>query len=139
MADAGGHEAGRRLIDYRSDWCGALLEAGWHWEPGTAEHMGRAARRLVGLLGLGPAAPGPAGPRPRFARVTETVTARTGAFVLARPWRGGEVVREPGALLALDGEREVRTPHADCLLVMPSLVALPGQTALRLARFEAAP
>jgi len=38
-------------------------------------------------------------------------------------------------LIALDGEDEIRTPHDDCLLVMPSLRAMPGETAVRLARF----
>ena len=45
---------------------------------------------------------------------------------------------EPGSYLPLqplDGEEEIRTPHDDCLLVMPSLRAMPGQTAVRLARF----
>ncbi|MFC7552721.1 hypothetical protein ACFQU7_11315 [Pseudoroseomonas wenyumeiae] len=38
-------------------------------------------------------------------------------------------------LLALDGEQEIRTPHDDCLLVMPSPRTLRGHTAVRLARF----
>lgn len=132
-----GHEAGRRLIDYRADWRGVLLEAGWHWEPETADRMERAARRLMGLLGLAPPHPSPPGPPPRLARVTETVTARSETFAFSKPWRGGDVVAARGTLVALDGEREIRTPHDDCLLVMPSLLTLPGHTALRMARFEA--
>ncbi len=144
-----------------------LLEGGWHWEPETTERMGRAAHRLMRLLGPGPgpgpgpesgsasgsasgpeSGPGPGpgpgtlapGPTPRFARVTRTVTARSDAFAFTRPWRGGEVVGQAGTLLALDGEQgEVRAPHDGCLLVMPSLLALPGHTAVRLARFEAPP
>ena len=38
------------------------------------------------------------------------------------------------ALIALDGTTEIRTPHDDCLLVMPSLRPSRGHTAVRLAR-----
>jgi len=131
-----GHEAGRRLIDHRADWHAVLLEAGWHWEPETVRCMEGAVRRMMAQLGLAPPeTPPPAG---QLARVTRTVTARTEAFSFVRPWRGGEVVPRRHTLLALDGEEEVRTPHDDCLLVMPGLLTLPGHTAVRLARFAAA-
>ena len=39
------------------------------------------------------------------------------------------------ALIALDGETEIRTPYDNCLLVMPSLRPSRGHTAVRLARF----
>jgi hypothetical protein len=48
-------------------------------------------------------------------------------------------VKQRNTLIALDGEREIRTPHDDCVLVMPSLRTLPGQTAVRLARLAAGP
>ncbi len=35
----------------------------------------------------------------------------------------------------MDGAAEIRTPHDDCLLVMPSLRPSRGHTAVRLARF----
>ena len=53
-----------------------------------------------------------------------------------RPFQGGEVLPWADTLIALDGEREIRTPHDDCLLVMPSLRPSRGHTAVRLARFE---
>jgi hypothetical protein len=74
--------------------------------------------------------------RPCLARVTHTITARTGEFTFTRPWRGGEVVAERGTLLARDGGEELRTPHDRCLLVLPSLMTQPGHTAVRLARIE---
>lgn len=137
VADSG-HEAGRRMIEYgpfgvpRSGRRGLLLEAGWHWEAATAALMEQAARRLLALMGL-VAAPAPALAPPRFARVTRTITARSRGFAFTQPWRGGEVVPRAGTLLALDGEEEIRTPHDDCLLVMPNLLPQQGQTALRLA------
>jgi len=139
VADAG-HEAGRRMIDYghfgvpRSGRRGLLLEAGWHWEEATAQRMERVALRLLARTGLLPAsAPAQEPAASRIAHVTRTVTARSRRFRFTRPWRGGEVVPRAGTLLALDGEQEVRTPHDDCLLVMPNLLPQQGQTALRLA------
>ena len=96
--------------------------------------MERVARRLLAVTGLLPV-PAPEAATARFARVTRTITARSRSFGFTRPWRGGEVVPRAGTLLALDGEEEVRTPHDDCLLVMPNLLPQQGQTALRLAAF----
>ena len=141
VADAG-HRAGLRLIDHpRFAGPGAaaralLLEGGWHWEEATVERQEAAVHRLLGLCGLLPG-PVPAAAEPcRAARVVRTVTAETADFTFTRPWRGGEVVPRAGTLIARDGGQEIRTPHDDCLLVMPNLLPQPGQTAVRLARFE---
>ena len=72
---------------------------------------------------------------PRFAEVTHVVTAATASFAFVRAFRGGEVIARRNTLIALDGEVEIRTPHDDCLLVMPSLRPSRGHTAVRLARF----
>ncbi|RAI55344.1 M14 family metallopeptidase [Roseicella frigidaeris] len=145
-----GHDAGPRIIDYArfSDPAGGctalLLEAGSHWERETVATMEAVAARLLRLTGLVAAEaplphPPPAAPPPRIARVTRTVTARSPGFAFLQPYRGGHVVAKRNTLIALDGEEEIRTPHDDCLLVMPSLRVMPGQTAVRLARFLAAP
>ena len=68
-------------------------------------------------------------------RVTVAVTATTPGFAFVRPFRGGDVIRERNTLIAIDGTTEIRTPHDDCLLIMPSLRASRGHTAVRLARF----
>ena len=70
--------------------------------------------------------------------MTQVVTASTASFAFVRPWRGGDVVPHQGTLIATDGDSEVRTPHDDCLMVMPSLRTGRGHTAVRLARFEPA-
>jgi hypothetical protein len=137
-----GHAAGFRLIDHphfhgttAQDPRAVLLEAGPHWQPETAPQMRASLANLCGLLGFMPAG---APPEPgRIARVTRTVTAQTNAFAFLRSFRGGEVIPRRNTLIALDGESELRTPHDDCLLVMPSPRALRGHTAVRLARFEA--
>lgn len=133
-----GHEAGQRLIDYAATRGrrSLILEGGWHWEPETVARMEQVARRLLALTGVVPGEVPPQ-PAPRLARVTHRVTARRPDFTFVQPWRGGTVIREAGTLIAMDGAEEVRTPHDDCLLVMPMLLAQPGQTAVRLAKIEA--
>lgn len=143
-----GHAGGRRLIDYPgfsatdSTRTAVLVEAGAHWEASTVATMEATAAALLRAQGLVPAGepalwpPPPAGaPAPRLAEVTRTITARTPGFAFMRPFRGGEVVAARNTLIALDGEAEIRTPHDECLLVMPSLRTMPGHTAVRLARF----
>ncbi|WP_237216354.1 M14 family metallopeptidase [Falsiroseomonas oryziterrae] len=138
-----GHAAGLRLIDHARFAAGAralLLEAGPHWQPETLAQMEETAARLLRALDMAgrdapvaatpPVAPG------RVARVTRTVTAQSTDFAFLREFRGGEVIARRNTLIALDGEAEIRTPHDDCLLVMPSPRAMRGHTAVRLARFE---
>jgi hypothetical protein len=64
------------------------------------------------------------------------ITAASGGFSFVRPFRGGDVVKRRHTLIAMDGPTEIRTPHDDCLLVMPSLRPSRGHTAVRLARFS---
>jgi succinylglutamate desuccinylase len=138
-----GHAAGLRMIDhphFRSGARALLVEAGSHWQPETLAQTERTAARLLRHLGMAgeaaklpqaePLAPG------RVARVTRTVTAQTTDFTFMRAFRGGEVIPRRNTLIALDGEVELRTPHDDCLLVMPSPRVMRGHTAVRLARFE---
>ncbi len=137
VADTG-HIGGKRLIDHPrfngpGEATALLVEAGQHWRAGTVAMMQRCVAGLLAALKMGP--PGIEEPPARCAEVTHNVVAETAAFSFVRPWRGGEVVAKARTVLALDGEREVRTPYDDCLLVMPSLRPVPGQTAVRLARF----
>jgi Succinylglutamate desuccinylase / Aspartoacylase family len=138
-----GHRAGPRLIDFErfSDPGGlaaaCLLEAGAHWEAGTVAATDHAVRALLlhcGLLNPDDArpVPRPMSP-PRHMMVTDIVTAQTPRFRFVRPFRGGEMIRRRGTLLAQDGPDEIRTPYPDCMLVMPNLRPGRGQTAVRLA------
>jgi predicted deacylase len=143
VADAG-HLGGRRLIDYArfaapdTEAAAVLVEAGDHWEEPTIARMEQACLRLIRLAGimepqaLPPIAPAPP---PRLARVSHTVTSATRSFAFVRDFRGGEVIQHANTLIALDGEAEIRTPHDDCLLVMPTPMVPRGHTAVRLARF----
>ncbi len=138
-----GHVGGRRIIDYprftEQTRAANLVEAGQHWQPGAVAMSLACIAGLLHHLDMtadDPALPKPARAGQRFATVTEVVTAATSSFAFVQTFRGGDVVAQRHTLIALDGEREVRTPHDDCLMVMPSLRPSRGHTAVRLARFE---
>lgn len=133
-----GHVSGARLIDYHpftgpGPAAAALVEAGQHWQTPTVDCARTCVDSLLSATGLvpGPRAAGPV----RLAEVTVAVTAATSAFAFVRSFRGGDVIAERNTLIALDGMTEIRTPHDDCMLVMPSLRPSRGHTAVRLARF----
>ncbi len=138
-----GHASGRRIIDYGrfadpdSTAAAALVEAGQHWQPETVATSEASVAGLLRHLALASRPPPPPARRgtSRFAEVTQVVTAGTPTFAFVQPFRGGDVIPRRNTLLALDGATEVRTPHDDCLLVMPSLRPSRGHTAVRLARF----
>ena len=133
-----GHVSGPRLIDYApftgpGPAAAALVEAGQHWEAATVDTTRACvdgALRCTGLL-AGP----PCAATARVAEVTVAVTAATAEFAFVRPFRGGQIIPQRNTLIALDGTAEIRTPHDDCMLVMPSLRPSRGHTAVRLARF----
>lgn len=141
-----GHVNGRRLIDYprfshpETPYAGCLVEAGQHWEQITVDTMlASVAGFLRHLDVVPPDAPLPAAmapAKPRVATVTTAVTAMTSQFVFVQTYRGGDIIPRRNTLIATDGETEIRTPHNDCLLVMPSLRPSRGHTAVRLGRFE---
>ena len=134
-----GHTAGPRLIDYRpfadpgSTAVACLVEAGQHWSVETVALTERSVASFLRLLDDEAGAGAPYSPR--CAEVTLAVTAATSAFAFLQPFRGGDVIPRRNTLIALDGDAEIRTPHDDCLLVMPSLRPMRGHTAVRLARF----
>jgi predicted deacylase len=145
VADSG-HAGGRRIIDYprfsgpATPYAGILVEAGQHWEPPTVDIAREAVTGVLHHLQMAPvnAALPPPLPRkrPRFARVTRVVTATTANFGFMQEYRGGDVIAKRNTVIAVDGTTEIRTPHNDCLLVMPSLRPSRGHTAVRLGRFE---
>ena len=137
-----GHNSGPRLIDYggyaddSDPRIACLVEAGPHWEAQTVATASAAVAALLRQTELMPSEAVSASPATwRYAQVTEVVTANTSGFAFVRPFRGGDVIPASDTLIANDGGREIRTPHDDCLLVMPSLRPSRGHTAVRLARF----
>jgi len=148
-----GHATGRRLIDHTqftdpdTPFAAVLVEAGQHWDPATVATMHGSVSGLLRHLDMAGAHPvlsdgsaerqarGHTPANRRFAEVTMAVTAATSNFAFVQPYRGGDVIPRRNTLIALDSNTEIRTPHDDCLLVMPSLRPSRGHTAVRLARF----
>ena len=140
-----GHANGKRIIDYprfadpATPFLACLVEEGQHWEEATVETMESSVAGLLRHLDVvaadAPLRSAPVRGTPRVAMVSDVVAATTSGFAFVQPFRGGDVIGQRNTLIAVDGTIEVRTPHDDCLLVMPSLRPSRGHTAVRLARF----
>jgi predicted deacylase len=144
-----GHRAGRRLRDYAqfddaADWrCALLIECGQHWEHGAAAVARQAALRFLRHLDvvdrdfvdafIDPHDP----PAQRTIEITDVITIAGAAFSFMLPVNGMMTIARRGTLLARDGEREIRTPYDDCVLIMPAQRPKQGETAVRLGRYRA--
>ncbi len=147
VCDAG-HAAGRRMRDYAgfgdeaSPKNALLVECGQHWARRTADVARETTLRFLARFGIIDPEQGPFRfadtlPVQKMVEVTHPVTITADAFRFARVFTGLEVIQQAGTLIGWDGEREVRTPYDDCVLVMPSKRLYRGQTAVRLGRFVA--
>jgi hypothetical protein len=143
----GGHSAGRRLRDFAffddaADPRSALLvECGQHWEASAQEvakqsvlrwllHFEMANPRLLEThLGRGSL------PAQRLIEVTTTITIASDRFAFTLPVHGLQTIPRAGTVYAIDGGREIRTPHDDCVLIMPTRRPRRGETAVRLGRY----
>lgn len=147
-----GHADGVRMRDFEAfgDPAGAklalLLEAGQHWERSAVQTSRNVLMRFLVSVGSldridvpqGWLLPDAVSPAPLA--VTHRVVARSLAFEFAHDYRGGEMIRRAGTLVATDGALAVTTPYDDCVLVMPSVRQLrPGVTTARFGRVVAEP
>ena len=143
-----GHAAGKRLRDYAgfgdalSTKSAVLIECGQHWERAVgdvAKQVTLCFLKHFNVLAADwiDAHLHASATTPQRVVDISTVVTRTGAaFRWIRPVRGLEVIAEAGTLIAMDGEREVRTPHANAVMVMPVPRPKVGQTAVRIGRFR---
>ncbi len=142
MVDAG-HAAGKRLRDYAffddaDDARAALLvECGQHWERAAPRIAKETILRLLRHVHLVEEAwELPPIPAPQCViEVTHAIRIESDAFRFARQVHGLKVVPDADAVLAYDGEKVIRTPYRDCVLIMPTRRPNPGETAVRLGRF----
>ena len=74
-------------------------------------------------------------PPQRIVEVTATVTIVSDEFRFTQPLHGLQLIRRAGTVYAVDGGSEIRTPHDDCVLIMPTRKPKRGETAVRLGRF----
>ena len=142
-----GHRAGKRLRDYGGfddphDARSALLvECGQHWEPRSPRVAKQCTLRCLRHFGVAdhafvdPLLGDETVPPQRVIEITDVVTIATGAFGFVLPVSGMMTVGRCGTLLARDGEREIRTPYDECVLIMPARRPKQGETAVRLGRY----
>lgn len=146
MIDAG-HASGRRLRDYAgfgdpdSPKNALLVECGQHFERASRDVALDTVCRF--LLATGIVDELAVEPWTRLAksidamsvRVTDAVVAETMDFRFVEDYRGMEVIAKEGTLVAAEGNREIRTPYDNCVLLQPSLRHLgKGVTVVRLGR-----
>jgi predicted deacylase len=148
VVDAG-HASGRRLRDYghfgdANDGRAALLiECGQHWEAAApvlaTQSMLRFLRHfdIVERTWADSHIDDELATPQRIVAVTATVTIATDDFRFTMPVRGLQSIAHAGTVYAIDGAVEIRTPHDECVLIMPTRRPRRGETAVRLGRFVA--
>lgn len=144
VSDAG-HKAGPRMRDYgpfgamEGQKTALLIECGYHLDPEAATVAIRAAWRFLDVLDLARPPDGLSYPplEQVFVDVSAPVTIESEDFRFTDIVENLAVIAKAGTLIARDGKREIRTPHDDCVLIMPSRRLQPGQTAVRLGRMTA--
>lgn len=146
-----GHKAGKRMRDFAafddpaSPKTAMLVECGQHWERASVTVAIESALRFMDFCGIADQAflashlkltqPSPQ----VLIEVSVPVTIKTDRFRFVENYQGLEVIQEANTLIGYDGEEEVRTPFADCVLVMPGRHLSPGLSAVRLGRVVKAP
>ena len=135
-----GHPAGLRMMergafsDPASPRTAVLIECGQHWAKSSVDVAIETCSRFLAVTGL--LEKSFSSVDQKVIRVTEPVVAKTMGFRFASPWKGLEVVKGAGSLVATDDGKEWRTPYDDCVMVMPSVRHLkPGTTMVRLGRY----
>ena len=74
-------------------------------------------------------------PSQRLIEVTTTVTIGSDKFAFTMPVQPLQVIPRAGTAYAVDGGTAIRTPHDDCVLIMPTRRPKRGETAVRLGRY----
>ena len=155
IADSG-HRAGPRLIDYgafalsdeASDKVAILVECGQHWQTSSATvALAVSLRFLRHFEVIAPEVAAELMPavefgKPQVIEVTGVVTATGDRFAYVAdcpgvsdgPAAGMKTVATAGTVIAYDQGLPVRTPHDECILIMPARTVRRGQTAVRLGR-----
>ena len=146
-----GHKAGKRMRDYNEfahpagDKSAMLVECGQHWERSSVE-VARATTlfflRHLDMLDpqfITDHLPSVAEGEQTVIEISDPVTIASEDFRFVEDYCGFEIIERAGSLIAHDGDREIRTPYDDCVLVMPTATdrAKAGQTAVRLGRIVA--
>lgn len=141
-----GHADGKRLIDFEafadttSPKTALLLESGQHWSSIALEATRHTLYRFLlttHTLGIEQVPEQYRHPLKRQTpvQVVGRAVAITNHVRFTNDWRGMEIIKHAGTVIAYDAETPVMTPFDDCVLVMPSLRQIrPGVTFVRFGR-----
>ncbi len=140
-----GHGNGTRLRDFgafgdpASPRAALLAECGPHWRAGTEQIAIDTVYRFLlslGMIGEQDAAPHltSAVVPDSWVEVTHSFTPETEVASFVRPFKNLESIPAAGTQIATDGPRRIRTPHDNCVLIMPARRLVRRQTAVRLGR-----
>jgi len=146
VCDAG-HAAGTRMRDYaafgdrNSERNALLIECGQHWASGTDRVAVEVALRFLACTDtvarewVEARLPATAPPAQRIIDVTGPVTIESDRFWFVEDYQGMEVISDEGTIIGWDGERAIRTPYPNCVLIMPSRRLRRGESAVRFGRY----
>ena len=133
---------GRPLIQYgafgdpRAPPVALVVECGQHFAAASGTVAIGVTMRFLDFFGMIPAdlaAQYPADPgAPGRYEVTDVLVAKTDRFRFAEPFTGFEDVAA-GALIATDGDEEIRAPAGGCTIIMPARKPVQGRDVVSLA------
>ena len=109
-----------------------VVECGQHFKQASADLAVAVTYDFLGHFGLLERAPVDTTPPRRFELLRTHVIA-TEAFAFTRPVVGFETFAKD-ALIATDGDLEIRAPCDDCTIFMPARVAIVGREGVYLTR-----
>ncbi|MEP3114245.1 succinylglutamate desuccinylase/aspartoacylase family protein [Nisaea sp.] len=142
-----GHASGRRMRDYTffddpaDPRISLLVECGQHWSRSAANVAVDVTYRFLHAMEMIDDAllerhvVQPVAPSQTVIEITELITVTTESFSFHDDYMGMEVIPKAGTEIGVDGHKSIRTPHDNCVLVMPSRRLSLGLTAVRLGRF----
>ena len=143
-----GHVVGRRLIEYSpfndidTNKVALLVECGQHWAASsgtialdTALHFLRATEIVDPAFIDAHLSDGAKNPDPaQMWVVVDGIWSKTEDFKFTEDYIGMEVVAKAGTVIATDGPDQIKTPHDQCLLMMPNHKPGANMRKLRLCR-----
>ena len=142
-----GHKAGRRMRDYNSfsnpssKKNALLIECGQHWQNESAILAIDSSWRFLWKTGVieeeqavqfqkNNKFP----EKQRFIEVNSLHTIKTESFRFVKSFVGLEIIEKAGTTIGYDGDEVIKTPHDDCILIMPTHRKTIGNSAVRFGK-----
>jgi len=71
----------------------------------------------------------------RFIEVNSLYTIKTESFRFVKNFVGLEIIEKAGTIIGYDGDEVIKTPHDDCILIMPTNRKTIGNSAVRFGKY----